>query len=247
MINIKFLSNAGIVLEFNQLRIIIDGLYSDTGHSFSKMPLNAINNLYRSKLKNQQSIILFTHNHCDHFSLIKTVEYMSVDRSAKIYIPSSNLSTEELIVLKKYSCEFINPKKEEIVNILNKEKTYIKAIKTPHDGDKFKNIVNISYILEIQGIKILVTGDGDYKSSDYNILRNEKISYAIINPLFFHNLEGRKLLRNLSIKKIILNHIPFQEDDIYSIRKLVEKDILKYKSEFEILPLIFKNQVIHLN
>lgn len=61
---ITLLANAGILIDTISIRLLADGLFSDTGHAFSTIPLEVERRLFDGEL-GQVQYLLFTHLHPD--------------------------------------------------------------------------------------------------------------------------------------------------------------------------------------
>ena len=67
---ITYIANEGFVLSNDKLNIIIDGIFKSEGSDYPAPSDKFINNLKNSKqLFAKPSIILFTHDHWDHFNV----------------------------------------------------------------------------------------------------------------------------------------------------------------------------------
>lgn len=245
MLKIIYLGNAGIIVETTGERYIFDGLYSDIGHSFGPMSKKILDFLYDDEMNTKNNFLVFTHFHPDHFSLERVEKFLKIHPTTTLIIPKYNISKKIEYIEKNQEVIYLKPDRE-INNLkINGDKLYYFA--TKHDGKSYADIVNMCYLLNIGEKNIWITGDTDYIGEDFNQVIDKKIDLCIVNPLFFNFPRGRRILRELQIKNVIVYHIPLKEYDNYSIRDLVKSDIENHGGYFNITPLTIPGQYMELS
>lgn len=79
MIEITYISNAGILIQCEKTRILIDALQDAEGYPFSATPDGIINQMFDSEHKsiyNDIDFLIVTHNHPDHITPKLVEEYL---------------------------------------------------------------------------------------------------------------------------------------------------------------------------
>jgi L-ascorbate metabolism protein UlaG (beta-lactamase superfamily) len=227
-ITITQVVNAGLLIEGNHKKIMIDGIHSVKTHEWSTVSNELMDYMIYGKGKFQDiNYLLFTHQHSDHFNLDKTIEYIR------------NNKTEHLITtkLKDRHCDnydlLIELDKDyyEIGNI-DLDNVMIKYIKTKHLAHEKVGIDHYVYIIEIDNKKILFLGDADFcKAELTQILKGIHIHVMIAPFIIVNSTIGRKFIKNISPGLLIINHLPNSEDDKNSYRNVIEMNVAKYKDE----------------
>lgn len=253
-INISLIANAGVLVEYRGVRFLLDGIHYDSRHYFSKVPDILLEELLsgRGRFSNID-YLLFSHNHVDHFSPKHTIQYLKNNDVKSVYLPKDG-----------------EGKFQELKNFMQENGVIQKQLKMPigsaytylvggdmgitvfqctHMGDQFADVENYCYLLTLGGKNILFTSDGDYKKEYYEeILKKAHIDVLFVNPLYLNTVEGRTVIMDtLKPERIIIYHIPFEEDDNVNFRKMVKKDMEKFKKELSPMTALWnKEQMIEL-
>lgn len=244
-ITATLVANAGILLEYNHTRILIDGIHYDRRHYFSPMSDKILNEFIEGKGQFANiDYLLFTHNHVDHFSPKYTMKYLVKNTVRTVFLPKAG--DGKFTELKNYmQSHFINARLLDMP--LGKRYTYlvgegigITVFNTVHMGDQFSDVENYCYVITMNGKNILFIADGDYKEKYFKeSLKDIQIDTVFMNPLYLNNLEGRTLVSEvLKPNKIVIYHIPFETDDKLGFRKMVKRDIEKYEKKLPSIQVI---------
>lgn len=234
-IEIILVSNSGMLLKYNDIKILIDGIYIDKTGYFSQIPEEIINQ-YKNGTGEFGNVnyILFTHDHQDHFSIKALETYLKYNTPQGVFLPHmSSIDKENLKEkFKDKKITFIESLKNQkhMTYIINKE-IKIDVYPTTHCGKEFENVCNLCYLITINDEKILFTGDIDMKESNFWFI-NElgKINTLVVNAVFIQNTEGRRLISEfINPQKVLVCHIPFEEDDRHSWRKHISSTKKRYK------------------
>jgi L-ascorbate metabolism protein UlaG (beta-lactamase superfamily) len=170
MINVMLLANAGLLIDTGRFRLLADGLYSDTGHTFSTIPRETEKQLMAGGGElGQIQYLLFTHLHPDHFDRYKTNEFTEKHDVHGVYFPLADgaemdIEVKEFIEAQRDSGVYTEPlilERGESRRIILGDDTEITAFCTGHMGAQYSDVPNICYLLKADGSTLLVTGDAD--------------------------------------------------------------------------------------
>ena len=65
------------------------------------------------------------------------------------------------------------------------------------------------------------------------MLDGVEVDTAVVNPLFLTNPSGRSVvLEGVRPRRVVIDHIPFQEDDRLHMRKLVTRSLERWGETF---------------
>lgn len=230
-IKIVFIANAGFLIEFQGTKLLIDGIYDDEGHSFSCIPA-----IYWEEMKKGKGVLadvdylLFTHEHADHFSPEKVMEYLEYQTPKAIFMPKRGSSALNELSVKAEQKGIPSALLEKTFcdrSIFMPEKGIrIKVLTTKHLDKRYLNVPHFCYFLQLGEKKILVTSDIDFRSEEMKEISGISLDAVFINPLMNHSKEGKEFLeKNIHTEKKIVYHIPFEGEDSTQIRSIAQKDI----------------------
>ena len=87
--------NAGVLIETNNTKILIDGIHYTKAFEWSSIDENLMHQIiYTNKDFQNINLLLFSHQHCDHFDKEKTLEYLEYNDVKKIIM--CDFTNEEL-------------------------------------------------------------------------------------------------------------------------------------------------------
>jgi len=166
---VTYISNAGILLECNDNKIMIDG-FCNSLLPIYKTPLDETKELMISGAKQFENIdaLLFTHNHSDHFDAESTVSFLKNNKNTLMLAP--------LKVVREIKQRFSNIEDKRLINLEDSlEKTQdiningidIKSISMLHDGKENKDINNLAYLVNMAGKRVLHVGDAKPIKENY--------------------------------------------------------------------------------
>lgn len=229
--------NAGLLIEGNETKILIDGIHNVKTHEWSTVDNELMDYIIYGKGKFQDiNYLLFTHQHNDHFNLEKTYEYIRNNKTEKLITTKLNdryfNNTDLLIELDKDYYEIGN---------IDLDNMRIKYIKTKHLAHEKVGVDHYVYVLDIDNKKILYLGDADFcKTELIQIIKDIHIDILIAPFIIVNSTMGRKFVRNVSPELLIINHLPNSEDDKNNYRNIIEMNVAKYEDEMP-KTIIFQN------
>jgi len=230
------LANEGIVLQFKDTKLLIDGLHENASEMFSGLSKRVLADLLAGNSPLFQNIdyVLFTHCHPDHFTAWCTEAFLQNRRVKGLFMPDRQ--TAEYISLRRTARRRAD--KTWLLNLPPAEKMTIRlaaeisltVFRSNHAGKEFADTENYCYLLDFAGRKVFIIGDGAYDAAYFaRMLAGETIEAAFVNPLFLRLTEGREVITQaLKPARVIVYHIPFA-DRGRGFRRLVRRDSEKYQ------------------
>lgn len=253
MLTVTLLANAGVLIDTGGLRLLADGLYSDTGHTFSTIPddMQARLTAGKGEFANIR-YLLFTHLHPDHFDRHNISEFTEKNGVLGVFFPSEDspgFEMKEFIAEQNDNEAHPAPltlNKGEALRIITGDDIEVTAFCTGHIGIQYSDAPNICYLLKADGKTLLITGDADNDIMGFApAAACGSLDAIALNPLFMQSKRGAELLRTLQVKQVILYHIPFEGQDPDNLRVLARHQALRYKNEpYTITPLTVPMQSV---
>jgi len=222
-IDVTYIANCGFLISVNDNQVLIDALFKEGFGEYLVTPDSIAKRIMNGQgLFSNVHLMLFTHNHGDHFNDSMVVKYLNHDIKNKLIAPRSVID-----MIKKYP-DYIERKQLIETNSIHKDSSFnkinIEAFQLQHDNRP--EIENVGYLIEINGVKIFHTGD--YNCTNAVQLKNlhlesRSIDVALLNYYGFWQTEGLRnfTVRTLNPKNIVLMHIPPKE--IESVKASVGK------------------------
>ena len=90
MIEITYISNAGILIQYEKVRILVDALQDAGGYPFSGIPEEITDQMFCSdnhSMYNDIDFLVFTHNHPDHITPNLVEKYLKFNKIKRIIWP----------------------------------------------------------------------------------------------------------------------------------------------------------------
>lgn len=232
---IHFIGNAGVLVCVGKTSVLIDGLYSSEGEGFqiSPIPREVFADLCHPEGRlPSPDYLIFSHRHFDHFSEELLDSYLNAKRPKCVFLPGGKISGPEQTVLsfKKRSIDYELVTGEE--RFYQPEKDLeISFYKTRHLGRQFGRVLHYCILITLSSCRLLFTADVDFFSEPLYQFCGLPLHAVFINPLFYHNKTGQKILQDtLQAENAFIYHVPFEEDDICHIQHMAKTDIRRYQN-----------------
>ncbi|MDO4719256.1 MAG: MBL fold metallo-hydrolase [Peptostreptococcaceae bacterium] len=234
---ITLLGNAGIYIEAEGKRILVDGIYKAKGHPFSPLPPDVFWNMKRGVGRYAHAdYLLFTHFHPDHYSEEDVIDYLRANAVKKVLLPSRNPQASRLIShMEREEVSFFIFEDRRCKNQpLPSEDFFVGAFQCRHLGKQYEAVSSLCCSIKLEKKTLLFTGDADYDKRCFEKgLGDISVDAVFVNPLFFNHRSGREILREvIRPAKVILYHLPFEKDDKMKFREIVQRDRAKYGEIF---------------
>lgn len=235
-LRVTLLANEGILLEFKNTKLLIDGIHDNESGMFSGLSKRVLADLLAgtSPLFQNVNYVLFTHCHPDHFTAWSTEVFLRNRRVKGLFMPDRQ--TLEFMSLRQTALRQADQVwlldlplgTKKVVNLA--EDVSLTVFRSNHAGKQYADIENFCYLLDFSGRKVFIIADAAYDSAYFaQMLAQETIEAAFVNPLFLNLPEGRAVITQaLKPAKVIVYHIPFADRDV-GFRRMVKKDIEKYQ------------------
>lgn len=231
---LEFAGNSGFSVCIDGKKLLVDFPYASAGHAFS--PLR--DEIATSEAFCHPSYLYYTHLHPDHFGAEEMLAFLRREGAERVFLPREGLKTSFIQKLQIQGEElfFLRSGKEERVE---GEEFSMEIYPMDHMGEAYQSVRNFTLLLDVSGRRILITGDAKAKKECFApLLNSAPIESAVINPLFLRSREGREILKTLGVRRILVCHIPFPEDDREGLGERTEKDAERYRREgFQIICL----------
>lgn len=235
-LRVKLVANAGLLLEYEGITFLLDGIFGDEKHPFS----NYSQSVWQAILEKEAPFehidyLLFTHVHPDHFSPELTVELLKKRSVRGVFFPDADIvgsiGLPEMLQQKGIPCAILSDQTNHIAVKVGPHIS-VRGFRTLHLDKKFDKVRHYCYLVTFGDKKILFTADMDYISEDLSCLGHTALSAAFINPLFFSALRHGKYFRGkLNTRRICVYHVPFAEDDTMDLRGMLTKDIAQWPAD----------------
>jgi len=240
-ITLTLVASAGVLIEYNESRILIDGIFRHDICGLSNIPDQLLNEILKGQGRYKDiDYLLFSHWHADHFSSELTNEYIRNNRVKHIFLPEVDAHQRKHLYASEQLYTTLNLPLGSSCTFRLEDEIAVTAFPTIHMGKQYQSVINYCYLLALGQKNVLFTADADYVASYYEkTLEGICIDTAFVNPLFFTSKAGRDVLDKI-IKpcNVGIYHIPFKEDDRFGYQRMVKKDIEKYKhAPYEIFVL----------
>lgn len=231
-IKVIFLVNAAVLLEFRGTKLLIDGIYDEKGHCFSNLSPEQWDKMKKGQeMFSDIDYLLFTHEHGDHFSPRRVIEYLDHQQPKAIFMPMEGSAALDALRKKaeekKIPCALLNSELCRTTVFRPEKDIRIKAFPTRHLDKIYWDVQHFCYLVECGEKKMLFTSDVDFTQESFTELEHVPLDGIFVNPLMSHSKEGRRLLSEgvLQAKTKFVYHIPFAGDDKMGVRKIAEQEL----------------------
>jgi L-ascorbate metabolism protein UlaG (beta-lactamase superfamily) len=216
-IDVTYIANEGFLIGTKNQQFAIDALFKDVFHDYLAPNDSMVSKIIKGQRPfDKLHLLLFTHDHQDHFNDSMVIAYLNYNRRNIIIAPSLAIDAitknprykgnqNQLIGL--YKCD--QYKKDTIVQGLR-----IQSFALQHDNRP--EIENLGYLIDVNGVRIIHTGDctgADTSQFAALQLQTKNIDLAFLNFYGFWKFQKHRdfTLNQINPKKMVLMHIPPKE------------------------------------
>ena len=237
MRKITYLSNAGVMVELDEHKILIDTLCNSALPLYKNPPAELREEIIAGMAPfNNIEILLFTHHHSDHFDPESTALFLKQHQNTVV------ISSPEVITgLKDQFSQLENGRliRQDIpfggTGSFQIPGLTIQSLAMQHDGKEYQDVLNLAYLIEAAGKKIFHLGDA--KPIAENYLHFNLIAQNIdllLAPFPYIGLPSSRQLieKYIQPQKIAAIHLPVRELDHQGWINSTVKSYLKVKADF---------------
>ena len=233
VLRVTLISNAGLLLEYNGITLMLDGIYGREGHPFSNLSADTWQRMLQGLAPFEQiDYLLFSHAHPDHFSPAMTCEFLQHRRVKGVFLPSGMGEAAgallDVLQSRRIPCVTLSEQTDHAYYRIEPEIT-VHAFSTRHLDKKFWNIPHFCYLITFGRKQVLFTADVDYTSETFAALGDTPLRAVFVNPLFFSALEkGSYFHGTLHTQSICIYHVPFSQDDSMRMRPPLARNLVEW-------------------
>jgi L-ascorbate metabolism protein UlaG (beta-lactamase superfamily) len=235
-LQVTLVANAGLLLRYQGVTLLLDGIYGREGHPFSNLAPDVWERMLHGGPPFEKiDYLLFSHAHPDHFSPEMTMEFLEHRRVKGVFLPESHSAAESGLV------EYLRAAR--LPSVLLSERTdraeyriepeiSVRAFSTRHLDKKFQNIRHFCYLVSFGGKRVLFTADVDYTQETFDDIRDLPLRAVFVNPLFFGVLRrGNFFHGELNTQSVCVYHVPFSGEDPMRMRPVLARDLVEWPRE----------------
>lgn len=212
----RYVSNAGIILETEETSIGIDCFCKDENHMYQDLEPAMKEELFDEIEKGKIKQLVFTHGHSDHFCAQDVAE--ACKRNSQLEILAGKQVITELKkqgVSEKQMTEIALIEEQVLKKQICRD-LHIRFLETLHDGEQYMDVQNLTLLINIGSKTLVITGDAQPRQELFREIQkwSAQIDW-LLAPFPYVGLHtARKAIsENLSVKQILVLHQPKEEAD----------------------------------
>lgn len=241
---IRYIANTGFLIESKDKKILIDGIHSKNVNPYESVDENTLHKIVHGDPPfHNLDLLLFTHYHWDHFDPELTIKTLINNPGLKLfsskqtvdYLKANAVYTDDLESRIYFDDLKFKESRSYNINGINFSAAFLS-----HDGEQYQDVANYTYLININEGKIFHCGDAKPNAFNYESigLEKENIHIALLDFPYFSLTSGRKVVNEyIKPDKIIIMHLPTEENDSFNWLKTVKKVADRYADR---LPEIVK-------
>ena len=234
-IQVTLVANAGLLLRYRETTILLDALIADGEYAYCAPSEVTRQKILRGDPPFEQiDYVMFSHLHADHFSELRTREFLERRRVKGLLLPyAEELERKGFFDFVKDSgtpCFLLTEHAGKAIFRLSPE-IQVTAVRTLHLDRKYHDIPHFCYLIAFGEKKLLFTSDVDYTEEDFAFLREEQLRAVFVNPLFFSDLHRRRFFRGaIPADRLVVYHMPFPESEA-QLQRMLSRELLTWEEE----------------
>ncbi|MEF9864471.1 MAG: MBL fold metallo-hydrolase [Christensenellaceae bacterium] len=205
---VTLIANAGILLQINGKKILVDALHNRYTQRFSSVDDALLEQICIGNPPfDEVDFLIFTHDHPDHYSKRHTAEFLKNNKHTRMISPID---------------DFEGIKGVHVLKTTHRNYEYdgikITCRKLLHDGEEYAEIVNYGFVLDIDGFCIAFFGDSTFdKQSIAELIGGRHINAAIVNFPYITLRRGLECVKEaIKPDELVVFHLPFADKDAFS-------------------------------
>jgi len=247
-LRVTLVANAGVLLEYGGVTLLLDGIYGPHGHPFSNLTDEVWQGMLHGKPPFERiDYLLFTHQHPDHFSPEMTAEFLAHRKVKGVFLPDGHAAAMDHLKERLGSdgtpCVLLSHETDHAAYRIEPG-VEVRAFSTLHLDKKYHGIPHFCYVLSFGEKRVLFTADVDYTEETFENLHGLRFEAVFVNPLFFNVLRHDRFFRGrLDAGRIVIYHVPFSGEDEMRMRPALARDLVEWppeKQEADVLCMPFQ-------
>ena len=234
-LKLTYIANMGITVESGKKKVLVDAVHTKADPPFICVPDDILEALTLNKAPyNNIDLMLFTHAHKDHFD--PSAVYEVIKRNKLINVVGTSEAILQIKTLPGYMTELdsqlhsINIAKDKTIEYKLKDISF-EVTNICHDGSDDR-IDDLVYLFEMNGKTIMHLGDARAEQANFenSTLLDRQVDVLIVPYSFIGLSEGRKVIRRIKPKMVIVSHLPSDDRDTTGLFDKVKKIYEKKKN-----------------
>lgn len=250
-LEVTLVANAGVLLRWKGVTLLLDGIYGREGHPFSNLPPEAWQAMRTGEPPFERlDYLLFTHAHPDHFSPEMTLALLRERRVKGVFLPDTRSVREsglaDFLQERGIPSVLLSHETDRAAYRVEPDVT-VRAFSTLHLDEKYRHVHHFCYLLRFGEKNILFTADVDYIHETLSQVESVPLRAAFVNPLFFSDLRRRRFFKGaLTAETICIYHVPFAGEDTMCIRPTLANNMVNFPLTQDVRVLCERNERIEL-
>lgn len=197
--------NAGCAVTFGNHKFVVDLLHDHKTLMFSTITPERFETIMQMEEFKNPEVMVYTHPHPDHYSEAQTKIFLEKNPGAPVLGPVSLCDPA------------VDFSQEEVFFEKNGMKFYFFHL--VHEGERYKDVILYSFIVEADGKIMLFPGDCSVPNEQLvSYIRkyagDRKIDLAVMNFPWLATTRGREFVKTyIHPTQLVINHVPLEEDD----------------------------------
>jgi hypothetical protein len=233
-------ANAGVLICYHDKKILVDALHSEKTNRFSRVSDGVLRQIVNGEGDFADvDVALVTHDHPDHYSKNWMMRLLERNPGIELISPVRDF-------LDRKNVHVVTRPKE----TLRFAGIGITCKRLLHDGSEYASVANYGYMLDIDGFRILLLGDGAMDPKAIGAFKEDfKADLALLNFPFLTLKRGRDIMeRVIGAPKTVLFHLPEVGDDINGYTASAQKTLLRvYQNDPSVRLLCESMQKINID
>lgn len=232
IIKISLVSNAGLLLQIDTVKILLDAIWQQSA-AYSSPPQEIqtqwLSGDRRKKWCNVDYIIC-THLHNDHFEETAIIDYLKHNTVREVWFaPQDGYASDQLcnyLSTTQIRHRDISTESGQCRRFKINDQLTIAVIGTAHMGahaDESHNAILITYYDK----NILLVADAEFPADTFKqVLGSVEPDAIFVNPVHFYSRRALKMItEELHAKKIVVYHTPFANEGNSVFRRMIDKKL----------------------
>ncbi len=225
---ITSVANAGLMIEGAGKKILLDAVYGRAPKGFSPIPEGKLAKLTLGEAPfDGITHVLVSHYHWDHYATDTMKDFLEHNDPVIWMVDAYGMPQK---LPQSARVELLPTEKNTVFTIDLGNGDRVEAFIIAHSGREFRDVDVACFSVHLGGKSILALSDANFDPAYISAMTDGAEYDAVFsNPLFLDIPGGREtLFRGLKTKEIVIFHLPYPEDDVFSMVKMAKKDVELY-------------------